>query len=81
MEGQTRRTRHKTQKKQDAPKGGKPTLFLILDIWKFNKQKTLRRGKHTGYENYLLYVYSKLQKAPHMEENKGYENANLKIKL
>ena len=40
------------------------------------------RGKRTGYANYLLHVYSKLQqKALHTEENKGYENAKLKIKL
>ena len=31
MDGQTRRTRRKTQKEtKDAPEGGMPTLFLVL---------------------------------------------------
>ena len=51
-EGQTRRTRQITQKKtKGAPEGGRTTLFLVLGLWKLNKQKTLQRGKHTGYEN------------------------------
>ena len=55
-EQQTRQTRHRTYRTENAPEGGIYTDLKYLTIKLKRKTKSLRRGQHTGYENYLHWV-------------------------